>query len=49
MNGGYNTAETRTTSDMEVAATLMRADAQGLQLLREYDDHAIEKLNEAFK
>jgi len=46
---GYNLADTCTTNDMEVAAALMRGDAQGLQNLTEYDDHVIDKLNEAFK
>jgi hypothetical protein len=34
---------------MEVAAVLMRGDAQGLQNLFEFDDHAIRMLNQAFK
>ena len=42
-------ADTCTTNDMEVAAALMRGDTQGLQFLAEYDDHVINKLNEAFK
>jgi hypothetical protein len=46
---GNNMADTCTTNDMEVAAALMRMDTQGLQMLVEYDDHVIEKLNEAFK
>jgi hypothetical protein len=46
---GYNLSDTCTTTDMEVAAALMRGDAQGLQNLTEYDDHVISMLNQAFK
>ena len=46
---GYNLADTCTTNDMEVAAVLMRGDAQGPQNLFEYDDHVIRMLNQAFK
>ena len=46
---GYNLADTCTTNDMEVAAVLMRGDAQGLQNLFEFDDHVISMLNQAFK
>jgi hypothetical protein len=46
---GYNVADTSTTNDMEVAATLQRTDPQGMQNIIEYDDHVIGKLNQAFK
>ncbi len=41
---GYNLEDTCTTNDMEVAASLMRADPQGLQNITEYDDHVIRML-----
>jgi hypothetical protein len=46
---GYNTAKTCTGTDLEVAAASMRGDPEGLQYIREYDDHVVEKMNEAFK
>jgi hypothetical protein len=46
---GYNVADTSTTNDMEVAATLQRTDPQGMQNIIEYDDHVIGMLNQAFK
>ena len=46
---GYNVADTSTTNDMEVAATLQRTDPQGMQNIIEYDNHVIGMLNQAFK